>query len=232
MRLHRFYIEQKLEKGKEARIENPELIHQWTKVFRFGGSDRVVLFNGDGSDFEGYFRTLNKDEAIIFLDKERKIKNKPAIELHIFPSIIKGDNFELIVQKCAELGAAAIHPIIAKRSEKKGVNLERLKKIAVEAAEQSGRGTIPEIFEPQEVKAAVESFTGKLFTLDFDGEPFKLVQATKGKIIGICVGPEGGWTDDERDIFDHFNAQSVSLGEQILRAETAAIAASALLLLK
>jgi 16S rRNA (uracil1498-N3)-methyltransferase len=230
MRLHRFYIEQKLEKGKEIKIENFELIHQWVKVFRLSSSDRVVMFNGNGSDFEGYFKILTKNEAILVIDKERKIKNTPSFELHIFQSIIKKDNFELVVEKCTEIGAAAYHPVLAERSEKKDLNIERLRKIGTEAAEQSGRAHIPEIYEPVSLESAIENFDGQIFALDFDGEEFKSIKKTKGKKIGILIGPEGGWTENERDLFEHKNIKTFSLGSQILRAETAAIVASALLL--
>lgn len=237
MRLHRFYINQEIKKGTEVKILNPELIFQWTKIFRLGGSDRVIIFNGNGSDFEGYFKVLNREEAILVIDKERKIKNKLPVELHIFQSIIKKDNFELVVEKCTEIGATAFHPVLSERSEKKDLNIQRLKKIATEAAEQSGRGTIPEIYEPTDLKTAIENFEGlpgqgQIFAMDFDGEELKSIKFTKGKKIGILIGPEGGWTENERDLFDHYNIGTFSLGSQILRSETASIASSALILLK
>ncbi len=232
MRLHRFYIEQELKKGTEARIENEGLIYQWVKVFRLAGSDRVVLFNGNGSDFEGYFKVLNRGEAILVIDKERKIKNKPAYELHIFQSILKKDNFETVVEKCTEIGASAFHPILAERSEKKDLNIERIKKISIEAAEQSGRAFIPEIYGPASLESAAENFGGQIFALDFDGKEIKSLKLKKGSKIGILIGPEGGWTENERDFFEHKNIKSFSLGLQVLRAETAAIAAAALFLLK
>jgi 16S rRNA (uracil1498-N3)-methyltransferase len=231
MRLHRFYVQEELAKGKDIRIEDAALLHQWIKVFRLAASDRAIVFNGKGSDFEGYFKVLSKREAIIALDKEIKIKSIPACELHVFQSIIKKDNFEFVTEKCTEIGAVAIHPIITERSEKKDLNLERIEKIATEAAEQSGRSTVPEIFEPTDLKTALENFDGKIFVLDLDAEPLNIKQKV-GEKIGILIGPEGGWTDNERDLFEHFKIKSFSFGEQVLRAETAAIAASVLILLK
>jgi 16S rRNA (uracil1498-N3)-methyltransferase len=233
MRLHRFYVGGHIEKGKDIRIDDVAHLHQWIKVFRLKASDRVIVFNGEGSDFEGYFKVLSKREAIISIDKEKKIKNTPVCELHVLQSIIKKDNFEFVVEKCTEIGASAIHPILTERSEKKDLNLERLQKISTEAAEQSGRSSIPEIFEPESLGSAIEKFDGKMIVLDIDGDPSGIKKQFHGAgKIGILIGPEGGWTENERDLFEHKKIKSFSFGEQVLRAETAAIAASALILLK
>lgn len=231
MRLHRFYTDSQLEKGKEIRIDDIGLIHQWTKVFRLAASDSVILFNGDGRDCEGYFKILSKKEAVIMIEKETKITHTSVCNLHIFQSIIKKDNFEFVTEKCTEIGASAIHPVITARSEKKDLNLERLKKISTEAAEQSGRSTVPEIFEPTDLQTAIANFDGKLFVCDMDGEPLN-IKSKGGEKIGILIGPEGGWSDDERDFFEHKKIKSFSFGVQVLRAETASIVASALILLK
>ncbi len=249
MRLHRFYINQKLEKGKELRIENQELVHQWLKVFRMQIGEAVILFDGSGKEFEAHFERLSKNEAVLFIDKENKNANKLKIELHIFQSIIKKDNFELIVQKCTELGVSAIHPVLSERSdqahsgwarqEKKNLNIERLRKIAIEASEQSGRVDVPEVFEPIDLERALESFkglsaqAGEVFALDFGAEIFsKAFEKISARPFAIFIGPEGGWTEAEQKLFKKNKVSSISLGSQILRAETAAIAASALILLK
>jgi len=230
MRLHRFYINQQI--GKEVRVEDKELLHQWQKVFRLKASDRVVLFNGGNSEYEGFFKILAKNEAVIFIDKEREVKNPVNVELHLFQSIIKKDNFEFIVEKCTEIGASAFHPIISERSEKKSLNIERLNKIGKESAEQSGKTKLPEIFAPESLGKAIKEFDGELFVLDFDGESLsKTFSAKEGKKIGILIGPEGGWSENERIIFDEMGIRSFSLGSQILRAETAAIVSSALILM-
>jgi len=139
----------------------------------------------------------------------------------------------LIVEKCTEIGASAFHPLISERSEKKDLNIERLYKIAKEAAEQSGKTSLPAIFNPEKLEKAISDFDGELFLLNFDGDDLKKMLSTnKSKKIGILVGPEGGWSDNERIWFDEKGIKSVSFGSQTLRAETAAIAVSVLLLLK
>ncbi len=242
MRLHRFYINEKnISKGKELRIDDKELLHQWQKVFRLQASDRVIVFNGEDFEYEGYFKVLAKSEAVLVIDKERKVERQTDIELHLFESIIKKDNFELIVEKCTEIGVSAFHPLVSERSEKKDLNIERLNKIAKEAAEQSGKTMLPEIFNPEKLEKAIADFDGELFVLDFEGEdllaslkshPSQMKSQFDGARIGILVGPEGGWSDNERIWFDEKGIKSVSFGSQILRAETAAIVVSALILMK
>ena len=156
MRLHRFYIDQQI--GKEVRIEDKELLHQWQKVFRLKASDRVIVFNGGESEYEGYFKILARNEAVLAIDKEKKVKNPINTELHIFQSIIKKDNFELVVGKCTEIGVSAFHPIISERGEKKDLNIERLNKIAKEAVEQSGKTVLPQIFNPESIEKATGDF--------------------------------------------------------------------------
>ncbi len=231
MRLHRFYINGQI--GKEVRIDDKELLHQWLKVFRLKASDRVIIFNGGDFEYEGYFKILAKNEAALVIDKERKVKKPTDIELHIFQSIIKKDNFELIVEKCTEIGTAAFHPLISERSEKKDLNLERLNKIAKEAVEQSGKTVLPKIFTPELLEKSILGFDGELFALDFDGASLaETFTRNINKKNGVLIGPEGGWSDRERSLFKQKGIRSVSFGSQILRAETAAIAVSALLLLK
>jgi 16S rRNA (uracil1498-N3)-methyltransferase len=232
MRLHRFYIKEQIEKGKDIRIDNEELLHQWMKVFRLKASDRVIVFNGNGMEYEGYFKILAKKEAVLIFDKETIIKNVPKVELHIFQSIIKKDNFELIAQKCTEIGVSFFHPIISERSEKKDLNIERINKIVIEASEQSGRGSVPDVSLPLKLEDSIKDFFGELFTLDFDGKPFSSVKIKEGEKIGLLFGPEGGWSDKERDFLKEKGIKSISFGNQVLRAETASIVASALILIR
>ena len=93
MRLHRFYIKEKIERGKDLRITDRELLHQWLKVFRLSASDRIIIFDGSGYEFEGYFKILSKNEAIVFIDKATKNSSALVRHLEIFQAIIKKDNF-------------------------------------------------------------------------------------------------------------------------------------------
>ena len=150
-------------------------------------------------------------------------------------ALIKKDNFEMVTQKVVEIGVSVIVPILAERSEKKKVNMERLKKIAVEASEQSGRADVPEIFEETTLVDLFES--GALppdkIALDLTGIDFHKFVSGLNPVgaIAVFVGPEGGWSEKEIEFFKQHNVSILSLGSQILRAETASIAISSLLLL-
>ncbi len=228
MRIHRFYIKNKIE-GNSLIIKDAELIHQWMKVFRLNIQDKVIIFDGTSFEYTASIESMSKNEVVLSIEEKKQAKIDNKIELHIFQSIIKKDNFEFIVEKCTEIGVSAFHPVISHRSEKKNLNLERLGKIAIEASEQSGRVNIPVIFEPSDLVSALKEFDGKLYVLDFDGKKFQTKDIV-GK-VGILVGPEGGWDEEEKSFFKELGIDSVSLGKQVLRAETASIAVSSLILL-
>lgn len=228
MRLHRFYINQKIE--NEVLIIDENLINQWLKVFRFKKGDRVILFNGDGFEYEMVFISFNKKDVILKLSdkKENNITAKSKISL--FQSIIKKDNFEWIVEKCTEIGVANFQPIISERSEKKNLNINRLKIIAKEAVEQSGRNILPEIKESKKLSEILESINPDE-TLAFDGSGVDFSSKNfQLKSCNLFIGPEGGYSEAGIKVFKEKNIPIFSLGDATLRAETFSVAISSLLL--
>jgi 16S rRNA (uracil1498-N3)-methyltransferase len=139
-----------------------------------------------------------------------------------------------VVQKATELGVAQIIPVLCERSEKKNINMERLEKIAVEASEQSGRGDVPIIGQIIELPDLLKSqfLPKEKMVLNFGGEYIGDTLQTKvSKELAIFIGPEGGFSEKELKDFASHKIPSISLGPQILRAETASIAVVSLLLL-
>jgi 16S rRNA (uracil1498-N3)-methyltransferase len=230
MRLHRFYVEQPL--GEVVVIKDVSLIQQWTKVFRYTVSDFVVLFNGEGSDLVYSLDSIEKKECTLIRNKQSP-SYIPTKKVTLYLSIIKKDNFELVVQKATELGVTTIIPIISERSEKKNLNDERLRKIAIEASEQCGRGDIPLIPPITELSSVLKELNPSeacLF-LQMDGIAWNdalLQKKLKEGKVHLFIGPEGGWSPDEENLFRKSGATSVSLGPTVLRAETAAIVSVAL----
>jgi 16S rRNA (uracil1498-N3)-methyltransferase len=234
MRLHRFYVSQPL--GEEVVIEDVSLIKQWTKVFRYTETDFVVLFNGDGYDVTYSLDSVTTKKCTLRSTK-RTSSYIPTKKLSLYLSLIKKDNFELVVQKATELGVTTIIPIISERSEKKNLNEDRLLKISIEASEQCGRGDVPVI-------TPIISLDSALTTLSSQTEQHSLFLQMGGlswrdaKIqnmimdtnpLNLFIGPEGGWSDQEEALFTEHSLTSVSLGNTVLRAETAAIVACGLL---
>ncbi len=229
MRLHRFYINQKIENS--VLVKDGNLINQWLRVFRLKVGDRIILFCGDCFEYETEFVSLKKDEVVLKIISKKENLNQPKKEIVLFASLIKKDNFEWVVEKCTELGVSKFQPIISERSEKKNLNIERLKIIAREAVEQSGRTKIPEILNLENLEDVLNkikpenSIAFDSFGVDFNSKNFQI------KSCNLFVGPEGGFSEKEIELFKSKNIPIFSLGNFTLRAETASVAISSLLLL-
>lgn len=234
MRLHRFYVLQPL--GEDVVIDDVSTIKQWSKVFRYKKGDFVILFNGEGTDATYCIDDISSKECNLSRTKlsPSYIPNK---KITLYLSVIKKDNFELVVQKATELGVSAIIPILSERSEKKNLNEERLKVIAIEASEQCGRGDIPIILPIVSLSDALEADLPYDFSilLQMGGKTFKETSLQKkvddSKNIALFIGPEGGWSENEEKLFKNKYIEPVSLGGTVLRAETAAIVSCAFTLL-
>jgi 16S rRNA (uracil1498-N3)-methyltransferase len=232
MRPHRFFIEEKLEGKQKLTITRKDLIHQWKNVFRLQSGDKVILLDHTGYEFSFKICSIsNKDVDIELIDVTQN-NNVSHREIWLFASLIKKDNFEWILEKGTELGISHFVPILSERSEKKGLNIERAKKIIKEAAEQSGRATLPELHDIVSLEDAVSSQNSiHLVCFSPTGEKFEMKNFDQFKKLGFFIGPEGGWSEKELEFFKEKKVPTYSLGTQILRAETAAIAVSSLLLL-
>lgn len=219
MKLHRFYIDTEL--SSNLVIKEKAVLHQWTRVLRFDTGREVELFNGESSAIYE-IKSLSKSEATLDVVKPTKAM-KPTREIYLCFSLLKKDKNEWVLQKGTELGVSYFVPIISARTEKTGWNDERAEKIVVEAAEQCGRTDVPGIMSPAKLEMVKDSLP-KNVTLYVAEQGQDASQITAGK-IAILIGPEGGWTDDERAYFKENDIKAVSLSDFTLRAETAAITA-------
>lgn len=234
MRSHRFYIEEKLTGKQSLEIKSAALINQWRRVLRFNPGARVILFDGSGGEFVCEIVSIKNDSAEVSIMESKKC-SEPTRKIVLFQSLVKKDKMEWITEKATELGVSEIVPVISERSEKKSLNEDRLKKILVEASEQSGRCTLPKLHRLQNLSDVLGTLDpSSSLVFDPSGSPFSSLDS-RFKILDsifFFIGPEGGFTPSELELFKSKNIPVVSLGSQILRAETAAIAALALLILK
>ncbi|MDO8579336.1 MAG: RsmE family RNA methyltransferase [bacterium] len=239
MRLHRFFTTLPIEEGETNSIPDPSIIHQMTRVLRLQTGDEVMFFDGSGNEYQSEIVLLDKNIMKFRVLKTIKIKRYSSLKLSLAFSLIKKDNVEWIIQKCTELGVSEFIPLVSERSEKKGFNLERAQKICIEACEQSGRGDIPKIREPQTLAEFLEAEKRKIIVFHTGGNNFERESLLKSpnsnsKLpeLVVCIGPEGGWSEREISLFKEKGASIVSLNTPILRAETAAVAIIVLLLVE
>jgi len=208
-----------------------EHTHYLTNVMRLKRGSNVNLFNKDG-EWLSEIVFLDRDRVEVkFLNKIKESLKSTNVELAI--CLVKKTSMEIILQKATELGIAKIIPIISERTEVKDLNLERAKKIVVEATEQSNQLNVPDIQEPQKLKDFINSLdsNASLFFADINTEKKidnKIIE--KSKKISVLIGPEGDFSPNEREIIlAKDNVISFSLSKNILRTETATISALSLI---
>jgi len=226
VKLHRFYVGSELELRQDFWLHDERLIHQWVKVLRFQAGQQLVLFDGENEDRLYKLVEITPREAHLQLitQMERKL---PARDIYLLWALLNKDKNDWVLQKCTELGVSHFVPLLADRSEKTGFNLERAQKIIIEAAEQCGRSDIPAVREPLNATTVIEEFKDQITLYVCEqGEADTAIPEEKA---GMLIGPEGGWSDAEKDLFKKTGLKHLNLHDFTLRAETAAIAALSLI---
>jgi len=229
MRLNRFFGN--FDFSNEV-IKSPDkdLINQLKNVLRLNNGDEILLCDGKLNEATCFIENIDKDEVVFKIIKVEKNKKEFEQELILYCSVLKRENFEFVVQKAVELGVNKIVPIISSRTVKLGLKQDRLQKVIKEASEQSGRGILPILSDSRAFKEAVEDSNDNdlnfIFELDEKSLNQVKIDFSKHKKIGVFIGPEGGWSEEELKI-KNAKFKIVGLSPFVLRAETAAIAALA-----
>lgn len=210
------------------------------EVLRLKPGDQVTVFNGAGREFLCTIETSRRDEAQLNVVKEiEPAKPESSLQLTLAVALLKSDKFDLVVQKTTELGVSRIVPVMTKLADIKlrdesdaQKRLTRWRRIALEAAKQSGRAFVPEIEKPlsfADVLATKDSDINVLFA-ERDGEALASISAaSEVRSISASVGSEGGWTDEELQAARNEEWKVITLGGRTMRSETAAITVTALL---
>lgn len=221
MRLHRFIGPFDLSR-KSISVTDPEFLNQWRNVLRLRTGDSVILCDGNGTEAEARIERADRDEFVLSPSALRKLDSEPERSITLYASLLKRENFELVAQKATELGITRIIPVISERTVKTGLQRERLERIIREAAEQSGRGIVPELQEALSFEEAVTTAPKDSILFDLSGES---VPATLGT-TAVFIGPEGGFSEKEVALAQEHGMRVMSLGTRTLRAETAALVVS------
>lgn len=218
-RLHRFYLPE-ISADDSFSITDKELVHQLHTVLRYTVGDECIIFTPGSDDYIVTIDSIDKHTVSVRKGEPVPARTKPSREVIAALSITKRDTFELMVQKLTELGVTTIVPIISDRTIKQDVRLDRLVLISKEAVEQSGRNTLVDIMEPLSLGECLAQLPYP--SIVFDTTTEAQGEIPDGRIV-MYIGPEGGWSEADKILFEKHGVEAQSLGTLVLRSETAAI---------
>lgn len=242
MSTNRFFVEPSGFEGELVRLSR-EQAHQVHQVLRLGSGDTIVVLDDRGMEYDVTLTTVGSKEAMGRVIDSRPAAGEPKVQLTLFQSLLIREKFEWVLQKGTEVGVAQFVPVLTGRGlvrtkQIEDNKLDRWSRILTEAAEQAHRGRIPRL-EPIVPFADVFSrFVGfdRLLIAAPAPDTTSLRDAlqdlsrTEEVSIALLIGPEGGFTEEEVALARAKGAVAVGLGPRILRTETAAVVACALVL--
>src|SRR3989344_271405 len=196
MKIHRFYISpEKAEIEAKFKVDDSELYNQFRNVLRFTAGTEVVLFDGSGFEYKAQVVEMSRG-SVHFKVSGRKKGWVPEKNISLYQAMVKKDKCEWIAEKATEIGVEKIYFFVSERSEKKGLDMRRLEKKIVEAAEQSGRVVLPKV---EFIENFQNAFSGSKNPIVFHttGVLAREAGINEKKELDIFVGPEGGWTEKE-----------------------------------
>ena len=205
-------------------------------VLRLKAGDEVYVFDGRGREFRCNIVSTKRDVAELHIEAEvEPAKPESQLQLNLCVALLKGEKFDLVVQKATELGVRRVTPLITRyadihlRDESDAAKrVSRWQRIALEAAKQSGRAFVPEISMPVAFDSVTAGGLGVMFS-ERGGEALNSLIEHAPSHVTALVGSEGGWSDEEIESARARNFHVITLGGRVLRAETAAITVAVLL---
>ena len=209
--------------GEMFDITDLDVVKQIGKVLRLETDEMVVIRTFEGT-FEGRIRAISRGGVQVMLTKQMEGKTERRVAL--FFCIPKKDKFELILEKCTEIGVTDFYPIVSGRTIKTDINVERSLKIIEEASEQAQRVDTPTLHPIQKLEKCLEEHAP--IVLDVEGKKFKCPDAKED--ASMLIGPEGGFSEKEIALFKEKGLSIYRLGENVLKTETAAIAGCGLVI--
>ena len=204
------------------------------EVLRLKPGDEVSVFDGEGKEFRARVAQARREFAELELDGEiEPVRPESPLKITLAVALLKGEKFDLVVQKATELGVVKIVPLITRYADIKlrdendaSKRVARWQRIALEAAKQSGRTVVPELSLPKQFASVLDPSNPCFLFSEREGHGLMRIETDQ---VTAIIGSEGGWSDEELEEARAAGAQVVTLGGRILRAETAAITATALL---
>jgi 16S rRNA (uracil1498-N3)-methyltransferase len=230
----RLYVDAPLRAGAAVRLEAPQA-HYLLNVLRMGPGDGVLAFNGKDGEWRGRISAGGKKAAQLETVEQTRAQTAPG-DLHYLFAPLKHARLDYMVQKAVEMGASRIAPVLTRHTQTARINLERMHANAIEAAEQCGILTLPAIDPPTKLTDLIAAFEPQRLLVFCDEaadvkDPVAALASFSGDAppIAVLIGPEGGFAAEERDaLLTLPRVVRLALGPRILRADTAAVAALAL----
>jgi 16S rRNA (uracil1498-N3)-methyltransferase len=229
----RIYLNKKLELDLDLVLEKEDA-HYLKNVMRLREGDNVLLFNSLDGEFEGkIISSDNNNTKVKLISKTKNISKQAKVSL-VF-SLIKSSKLDYLIQKCTEVGVKDFIPVISEKSVAKNLNTKRVQKIIKESCEQSNQLFLPAIQEIEKLEKKLKSFdkNSVIFFADINSSNKKIdevLKSNKNHKFYLLIGPEGDFSLKERDLLNKMtNCIPISLGQNILRSETAAVAGLVLL---
>jgi 16S rRNA (uracil1498-N3)-methyltransferase len=233
-RTPRLYVSQDLTDGAEVKLE-PQQTNYLVNVLRLGAGAPVLVFNGRDGEFSAGLNASSRKAAALAVGSRTRAQAEPPDVDYLFAPL-KHARLDYMAQKAVEMGARSLRPVITRHTQVSRVNLERLRANAIEACEQCGVIWIPEIAPVEPLTEALKRWPPERLLVFCDEEAEQaspldaLAMARSDGGVGLLIGPEGGFDDNERAaILSAPRVLRLSLGPRILRADTAAVAALALI---
>ncbi len=224
--------------GDTITITNPDAHHILHSLRMAVGEELTLTCRG--TDYFCAIEAATSDEVVCRILSSEESRSEPTISLTLYQALPKGDKFETIIQKSVELGATRIVPLISRRCVSRpddksfSKKLERYRKIALEAAKQSGRGIVPEIAPlmswNEAVSDAVKADTAVICYENEGGKRFSEMTISDGQSVSLIIGSEGGFDEEEVRFAEKSGITPIWLGNRILRCETAPLAAISIIM--
>lgn len=233
--MNRFYVPKENISGDIIRITDPDDARHFCKVLRIGKGEEVFISDGQGSGYIAAFDRESKGAALLVIRRREPVleRSRRPLSVTLACAVPKQAHFEDVIDKCTQLGVDRIVPLLTRRTlvsrDACLKKMSRWQRVRLAAAKQSGVLFLPELCVPlgfDEFLASTGAFDLKLVpNLSGETEPVeRVVSSFNGRSIAVVIGPEGDFSPDEISAATHSGFKSVSLGESVLRVDTAAIA--------
>ncbi|WP_333898326.1 16S rRNA (uracil(1498)-N(3))-methyltransferase [Agrobacterium pusense] len=232
-RMQRLYIEASLAEGI-ALEATAEQFNYLANVLRMTDGAEILLFNGRDGEWRAKLAFPSRKKIVLVPLEQTRPQPNPA-DLHYLFAPLKVGRMDYLVQKAVEMGAGMLQPVMTQHVQGKIHNTEKLRANAIEAAEQCGILSLPEVAEPVKLKDILDTWPHDRRIIycdegDTGQNPLPILQAVKERKIALLVGPEGGFSEEERELLRSLDfVTPIPLGPRILRADTAAVAALAVI---